>query len=78
MCKNDIKKECALRILRARAVCEAYTSSPRGAHPCGAFCFMGNSAEFPMKRKKASDHSDALAALPGLEPGNDGVRVRCR
>ena len=29
-------------------------------------------------QKKASDFSDALAALPGLEPGNDGVRVRCR
>ena len=28
--------------------------------------------------KKASDYSDALAALPELEPGNDGVRVRCR
>ena len=30
-----------LRLFRARAVCAAYTSSPRGAHPCGAFCLIG-------------------------------------
>ena len=46
----------------------------RHAHPAGGFCRIGDEVSY--MTKKASDHSDALAALPGLEPGNDGVRVR--
>ena len=29
------------------------------------------------RRKKGTDLSVPFAALPGFEPGNDGVRVRC-
>ena len=35
-----MKKSCS-RLFRARAVCEAYTSFPRGAHPRGAFYVIG-------------------------------------
>ena len=38
-----------LNTLRAEHGCNATSSIRASAHPCGAFCFMGNSAEFPMK-----------------------------
>ena len=34
-------KKSRSRLFRARAVCAAYTSFPRGAHPCGAFYVIG-------------------------------------
>ena len=34
-------KKSRSRLFRARAVCEAYTSFPRGAHPRGAFYVIG-------------------------------------
>ena len=40
--KSSLRKiKSRLRLFRARAVCAAYPSSPRGAHPCGAFCLIG-------------------------------------
>ena len=43
-------KKSRSRLFRARAVCAAYTSFPRGAHPCGAFLI--HRKEFPMNQKR--------------------------
>ena len=40
-CAARRMKKSRSRLFRARAVCEAYTSFPRGAHPRGAFYVIG-------------------------------------
>ena len=59
-----MKKSCS-RLFRARAVCEAYTSFPRGAHPRGAFYVIGISYHI-MNRLSATGfaHCDEQPGCP--------------
>ena len=56
-CAARRMKKSRSRLFRARAVCEAYTSFPRGAHPRGAFYVIG-----------ISYHIKRTAQLSGIFP----------